>query len=61
MICINGAAFAVFIVVPIALVMSAIEHFRRKASERKSGRGGISGFVGGSMLEIDKIIRPPSS
>jgi cobalamin synthase len=52
------AAFAVFIIVPIALVMSAIEHFRHKASERKSGGGGISGFVGGAMLEMDKFVRP---
>jgi hypothetical protein len=52
------AAFAVFIIVPIALVMSAIEHFRHKASERKSSGGGISGFVGGAMLEMDKFVRP---
>jgi hypothetical protein len=52
------AAFAVFIIVPIALIMSAIEHFRHKASERKSGGGGISGFVGGAMLELDKFTRP---
>ncbi len=51
------AAFAVFVIVPIALVMSAIEHFSHKASERKSG-GGISGFVGGAMLEMDKFVRP---
>jgi hypothetical protein len=52
------AAFAVFIIGPIVLVISAIEHFRHKASERKSGGGGISGFVGGAMLELDKFIRP---
>jgi hypothetical protein len=52
------AAFAVFIVVPIVLIFSAIEHFRHKASERKSGGGGISGFLGGAMLEMDKFVRP---
>jgi hypothetical protein len=52
------AAFAVFIIVPIALVMSAIEHFRHKASERKSGGGGISSVIGGAMLEMDKFVRP---
>jgi hypothetical protein len=50
--------FAVFIIVPIALTLAAIEHFRHKASERKSGGGGISGFVGGAMLEMDKFVRP---
>jgi hypothetical protein len=52
------AAFAVFIIVPIMLVVTAVEHFRHKASERKSGGGGISGFVGGAMLEMDKFVRP---
>jgi hypothetical protein len=52
------AAFAVFIIVPIALILAAIEHFRDKASERKSGGGGISGAIGGAMLEIDKFTRP---
>jgi hypothetical protein len=52
------AAFAVFIIGPIVLVMSAVEHFRHKASDRKSGGGGISGFVGGAMLEMDKFVRP---
>src|SRR5438105_3958861 len=51
------AAFAVFIVVPIALIFTAVEHFRHKASERKSGGGGISGFVGGAMLELDNFHR----
>jgi hypothetical protein len=51
------AAFAVFIIVPIALVMSAIEHFRHKASDRPSS-GGISNIVGGAMLELDKFTRP---
>jgi hypothetical protein len=50
-------AFAVFIIVPIALIMSAIEHFRHKASDRPSS-GGISGIVGGAMLEMDKLTRP---
>jgi hypothetical protein len=52
------AAFAVFIIVPIALIMAAIEHFRHKASKRKSGGGGISGFIAGSMVEMDKYLRP---
>jgi hypothetical protein len=52
------AAFAVFIIVPIVLILSSIEHFRHKASERKSGGGGISDFVGGAMLGMDKFVRP---
>ena len=51
------AAFAVFIILPIALIMSAVEHFRHKASERPTG-GGISSLVGGAMLEMDKFTRP---
>jgi hypothetical protein len=52
------AAFAVFIVAPIVLVASAVQHFKHKASERASGGGGISNIVGGAMLELDKLTRP---
>ncbi|HEY4232173.1 MAG TPA: hypothetical protein VGM76_01990 [Lacipirellulaceae bacterium] len=52
------AAFAVFVIVPIVLVMSAIEHFRHKASDRKAGGGGMSGVVCGAMVEMDKFLRP---
>jgi hypothetical protein len=51
-------AFAVFIIVPIALIMSAVEHFRHKASDRPTGGDGASNFIGGTMGELDRFIRP---
>ena len=54
------AAFATFVVAPIALVWTFIDGMKHKASDRPSGGGGISSAVGGAMLELDRILTRPS-
>ncbi len=53
-------AFATFIIAPIALLLTAIGHFRHKASDRPGGGGGLSNAVGGTMLEFDRLLARPS-
>jgi hypothetical protein len=53
-------AFLTFIVGPIALVWLAVEHLRQKGSDRPSGGGGVSNFVGAGLQEIDRILARPS-
>jgi hypothetical protein len=43
------AAFAVFIIVPIALLLTAIAHFRHKASDRPTGGPIPIGVICGQM------------
>jgi hypothetical protein len=54
------AAFATFVVAPIALLWTFIDGMKRKASDRPGGGGGISNAVGGAMLELDRILARPS-
>jgi len=53
-------AFLTFIVAPIALVLTVIDAIRHKASDRRSGGGGISNMVGAAMLEADRLLARPS-
>jgi hypothetical protein len=53
-------AFLTFVVAPIALVWTMVSHLRSKASDRPSGGGGISSFVGAAMLEADRLLARPS-
>lgn len=52
-------AVLVLIVVPIVLVISAIDHFRGRGSDRQ-GSGGISAGIGAAMQELDRIMARPS-
>ena len=54
------AAFATFVVAPIALLWTVVDGIRHKSSDRPSGGGGISSAVGGAMLELDRILTRPS-
>jgi len=54
------AAFLTFVVAPIVLLWSVVDHFRHKASDRPGGSGGISNVVGGAMLELDRLLARPS-
>jgi hypothetical protein len=53
-------AFVTFVVGPIALVWTFIDGMRRKASDRPSGGGGISSFVGAGLQEVDRLLARPS-
>ena len=53
-------AFLTFVVLPIVLVWSFIDGMRRKASDRPSGGGGISSFVGAALKETDRLLARPS-
>lgn len=53
-------AFLTFVVGPIALVWTFIDGMRRKASDRPSGGGGISSFVGAGLQEVDRLLARPS-
>ena len=52
-------AVLMFVVVPITLAWSMIEHFRHRGSDRK-GAGGISAGIGASLMELDRIMARPS-
>jgi hypothetical protein len=53
-------AFLTFIVGPIFLLWSFIDGMKRKASDRPSGGGGISNFVGAGLQEVDRLLARPS-
>jgi hypothetical protein len=53
-------AFLTFIVAPIFLLWSFIDGMKRKASDRPSGGGGISSFVGAGLQEVDRLLARPS-
>ncbi len=52
-------AVAAFVLVPILMVWSMIDHLRGKGRERR-GSGGISAGVGAAMMELDRIMTRPS-
>ena len=52
-------AVAAVVFVPIVLVWSMIDHFRRRGSERRGG-GGISAAVGAALQELDRLTARPS-
>ena len=52
-------AVLTFIVVPIAMIWTMIDHFRGRGSDR-SGSGGISAGIGAAMQELDRIMTRPS-
>jgi hypothetical protein len=54
------AAFATFVVAPIALLWTVVDSVRHKSSDRRGGGGGISSAVGGAMLELDRLLTRPS-
>ncbi len=54
------AAFLTFVVTPIALVWTFVDGMRRRASDRPSGGGGISNFVGAGLQEVDRLLARPS-
>jgi hypothetical protein len=47
--------FAVAVVLPILIIRALIRHFRDRDQRRS---GGISGAVGGMMMDLDRLIRP---
>jgi hypothetical protein len=53
-------AFLIFVVGPIAMLWTFIDGMKRKASDRPSGGGGISSFVGAGLLEVDRLLARPS-
>lgn len=55
-----AAAFLTFVVGPIVLVWASVDHLRTKASDRPSGGGGVSNFVGAGLQEIDRLLTRPS-
>jgi hypothetical protein len=48
-----------FVVVPIFMIWSMIDHLRSRGSQR-TGSGGISSGVGAAMQELDRIMARPS-
>jgi hypothetical protein len=53
-------AFLTFVVGPIAMIWTFVDGMRRKASDRPSGGGGISSFVGAGLQEVDRLLARPS-
>jgi hypothetical protein len=52
-------AVVMFVVLPIIIVRSMVDHRRGRGSQRRGG-GGISAGVGAAMLELDRIMTRPS-
>ena len=52
-------AVLAFVVVPMAIIWTMIDHFRRRGSDRP-GSGGISAGIGAAMQELDRIMTRPS-
>jgi hypothetical protein len=48
-----------FVIAPMAMVVSAIAHFREPASKR-SGGGAMSNALGASLQELDRLVARPS-
>jgi hypothetical protein len=46
--------------VPIMLVITMIDYFRGRGSQRK-GSGGISAGIAGAMQELDRLVSRPSA
>jgi hypothetical protein len=53
-------AFLTFVVAPIVIIWSVVDHFRHRASDRPGSGGGISHAVGSAMLELDRLLARPS-
>ena len=51
------AAF-VFIGLPIFLLWAMVDFLGGKKGSDRRGGGGVSTFVGGAMMEMDRMIRP---
>jgi hypothetical protein len=52
-------AVVMLVIAPIAMIWSAVDHFRKPASERK-GLGGISAGIGAALVELDRLLTRPS-
>jgi hypothetical protein len=52
-------AILTLVVVPIAMVVSTINYFRGRGSDRVGSRG-ISNGIGAALQELDRIIARPS-
>jgi hypothetical protein len=53
-------AVVTLVFVPIMMILSAVDHFRGRGSERRSGSGTISAGIGAAMMELDRIMARPS-
>jgi hypothetical protein len=54
-----AVAFFAFIIVPITMIWSMVDHFRKRGSQR-TGSGGISSGIGAALLELDRLMTRPS-
>lgn len=53
------AAIVGLVVAPIAMIVTAVAHFRTRASERPSS-GSLTAGVGAALQEIDRLSARPS-
>lgn len=54
------AAVAFLVGIPVVIVWSFVDFVRGRGSERRSGGGGVSSFVGAGLQEIDRLLARPS-
>jgi len=52
-------AVAMIIGLPVMLIWTVVDHFRGRGSDRR-GSGSVSGGIGASMLELDRLVARPS-
>jgi hypothetical protein len=52
-------AIGMFILVPIAMIWTMVDHLRGKGSDR-SGSGAFTAGIGAAMQELDRLMSRPS-
>lgn len=53
------AGLAMLIGVPAVMIWAAVDHQRRRPSERRGGNSGPG--IGGAMIELDRLVARPSA